>query len=134
MAGGWLYQAMFAIYSYFQIQTTDGTPYWDKKSKRTAFRLHIMWDIPSFHYCATTPNIASVGLYAHKLAEHSNTWLHPDQKGYYKHQQKKVKEFVHHKRLLAKVVIGSGCLPRVKLQFASNQVTINNSVNLQQVT
>ena len=94
-----------------------------------------MWDIPSYFNCKTTPNIASVGLHSHELAEDYNTWMYPDRReGFYNLHQEKVKEFAHKKRLLAKVEIGSGCLPQVELQFGSNQVTINHLLNLLHVT
>ena len=93
-----------------------------------AYRLHVMWDIPSFHHCATTTNIASVGFHSH---EHdSEKWLNPQQKAYYNIHKNKVQEFAHHKHLLARVQIGEGCKPTVKVQFASKQVLRVFTLNL----
>ena len=87
-----------------------------------AYRLHFMWDIPTYHCTQDTVNTVSVGFHPHKLAAHSNTWLDRLQDSFYKLHLKKARKptFAHHAKLLASVEIGQGCTPRAKLQFASS--------------
>ena len=80
------------------------------------YRLHIMWDIISYHHCATEPSVASVGLesYDDKISQKNYFWTHKD----------RPRTFVHHKDLMASIVIGTGCLNNVTLQFARKQVCL----------
>ena len=85
-----------------------------------AYRLHFMWDIPTYECREDTSNTVSVGFHSHKLASNLDTWQ--DRHLQYKYQDlhlTRANMFAHHNHLVGKVVIGIGCMPKVKLQFAS---------------
>ena len=101
--------------------TKEGTPFWSNREELMAYRLHLAWNIPSYHYCATTKNIAAISLEPHVLDE-SQDWAKPDQKGFHWKHVKTSKKFLHHRKILARVEIGNGCLTKVTLQIASKVI------------
>ena len=79
-----------------------------------------MWDIPTYECREDTSNTVSVGFHSHKLASNLDTWQ--DRHLQHKYQDlhlTRANMFAHHNHLVGKVVIGIGCMPKVKLQFAS---------------
>jgi len=97
-------------------------PYWDIENTRKAYRLHLLWDIPTFHCVDSTVNSVKVQFQPHTLAM-DNQWKEKAQAGYYDLLSKsktRDKSFHSKKDLMARATITRGCFANVTLQFAAS--------------